>query len=102
MREAETSIRQAVHAAADGLRLAQEHARFAAGNLAGGRDDLEALLASQNSNTAATSKDADVLRDIVELSEAAQAARASAGVFRAADGSSREIVNLGRRLDVKV
>jgi hypothetical protein len=93
----------ALAAAADGVRIAEEHARLAAGNLSRGLETTPAtqLATDVLAEADARVKQTDALRDIVELSEAATALKANAGVFRAAGGTSQEVVNLGRRLDVK-
>jgi len=43
----------------------------------------------------------DMARDVIELSQAAVLAKASAQVFRLASGISLDVVNLGRRIDVR-
>jgi hypothetical protein len=93
----------ALPAAADGMRIAEERLRHGAGNLSRGLEATPAMQLATDVLAEAESrvKQSDALRDIVELSEAAAALKANAGVFRAAGGTSQEVVNLGRRLDVK-
>jgi hypothetical protein len=43
----------------------------------------------------------DLLRDMIELSQASHQASINAAVFRTADNLSLEAVNLGRRIDIR-
>ena len=49
----------------------------------------------------AAAPSSDMARDVIELSQAAVLAKANAQVFRVASGMSLDVVNLGRRIDVR-
>jgi len=85
------------------MRIAEERLRHGAGNLSRGLEATPAtkLATDVLAEAESRARQSDALRDIVELSEAATALKANAGVFRTASGLSQEVVNLGRRLDVK-
>lgn len=96
VREAEAIIHNALSTAADGMRLAEEHARFNRHS----NPALE-LAAAITAEASAPQQQQDALRDIVELSESSLALRANSAVFRTAGAVSQEVINLGRRLDVR-
>ena len=80
--------------AQEGIGLAEEMVRAVAARRALGEPVLAEGVVAEPS--------ADMARDVIELSQAAVLARASTQVFRLASGLSLDVVNLGRRIDVRV
>lgn len=101
MAESSASLANALRAARDGIEEAREQGRQVAERRA--RDLQQDARGRQRAGEARAeqARRADMLRDMVELSRQSQALKANTRVFRAAGGVSEEVVNLGRRLDVR-
>jgi hypothetical protein len=97
MQESPATLATALDAARQGINQAQEQARQA-----GGRRAL--LGVGEGSAGAAGQRQApqpDLVRDMVQLTQSASAVRANAATVHIVSGVSEEVVNLGRRIDVK-
>jgi hypothetical protein len=96
MAEPQPTLAGALQAARQGVTQAQEQARQA-----GGR---RALLGAGDGGTERQSQvpvRADLLGDMVQLSRSEAAVKANAASIHIVSGVSEEVVNLGRRIDVK-
>lgn len=96
------SLAGALHSARRGLLDAQQLAQRAARSRA---TDPQFTPHAEQSSAQTEDREArqrrDLLRDMVELSQARQQASINAAVFRTVDNISLEAVNLGRRIDIR-
>jgi len=93
MPQPEATLAGVLAKAQEGIGIADEMMRAVAVRRALGEPALTEGIAAEPS--------ADMARDVIELSQAAVLAKASAQVFRVANGMSLDVVNLGRRIDVR-
>lgn len=97
MAEPQPSLAGALQAARQGISQAQEQARQA-----GARRALFGAGESGGEHLPPAPERADLLSDMVQLSRSEIAVKANAATIHIVSGVSEEVVNLGRRIDVKV
>ena len=94
---------RALEASRQGIQRAQEQAERAAGRLANLESQRAVQYAEQQRREVARlgQHRQDYVRDMIELTRSQTAARANAKVLRSSEAASAEVVNLGRRIDVR-
>jgi len=93
------TLAAALNAARQGINEAQERGRDIAERRARGIEPLEERRDERSKEVEPRSR--DMIQDIVELSRTRHQVRANATVFRTGANVSEEVVNLGRRIDVR-
>lgn len=94
---------RALEASRQGLQRAQELAERAAAKLANleSQKDAHTVGQQQHEVERLSQSRKDYVRDMMELTRSRTAAKANARVVRSSEAASAEIINLGRRIDVR-
>lgn len=103
MRVDQTRRTRALEASRQGIQRAQERAERAAARLANLESQRVVHTAEQQQREVERLSQSrkDYVRDMIELTRSQTAAKANAKVLRSSEAASAEVINLGRRIDVR-